>query len=478
MKSGTEACLGSPFLSRHEVNFMSQTQTHLLVVDDDPVTLDLLKEVLTQEGYEVKVALGGEEAIMKGMDQSFDIVITDVRMEDKDGMEVLRTFKKNSPETSVIMITAFGSIETAIEAVREGAFDYVSKPFKLEEITLTVRRALEQRRLLQENKFYRQELLTKYQFKNVIGQTPSMVHVYKTIAKVADTRSTVLLYGESGTGKELVARSIHFNSPRNQRPFIPVDCASLVENLLETELFGHVRGAFTGAVTPKKGLFEEAEGGTIFLDELANISLPMQTKLLRFLQEHEIKRVGGTESIRVDVRIIAATNQQLEPLVKDGRFREDLFYRLNVVTITLPPLRERREDIPLLANHFLQTFSEEYRKQISHISPEALEILNRYLWPGNVRELENTIERAVVLSIHPIILPEDLPPKLLDSISERKLVDLKSKYPLISEGLIPLKDVEKNYVLKVLQETKGNKKKAAEILGIDRTTLYRILDKD
>ncbi|HSB07675.1 MAG TPA: sigma-54 dependent transcriptional regulator [Thermodesulfobacteriota bacterium] len=457
---------------------MNHTSARLLVVDDDPVTLDLLKEVLTQEGYEVTVALGGEEAIARGMDNPVDIVITDVRMEDKDGMEVLRTFKRLSPETTVIMITAFGSIETAIEAIREGAFDYISKPFKLDEITLTLRRALEQRRLLQENKFYRQDLLTKYEFKNVIGQTPSMVQVYKTIAKVADTKSTVLLCGESGTGKELIARSIHDNSPRNPRPFIPVDCASLVENLLESELFGHVRGAFTGAVGPKKGLFEEAEGGTLFLDEVANISLSMQTKLLRFLQEHEIKRVGGTESVKVDVRIISATNQQLEPLVKDGKFREDLFYRLNVITIILPPLRERKEDIPLLANHFVQKFTEEYQKSISHISPEALDIFMQYSWPGNVRELENTIERAVIFSIHPIILPEDLPQKLLDTIPEKKLDDLIRRFPLLTEKLLSLKDVEKNYVLKVLQETKGNKKKAAEILGIDRTTLYRILDKN
>jgi two-component system, NtrC family, response regulator AtoC len=457
---------------------MNHTPARLLVVDDDPVTLDLLKEVLLQEGYEVTVALGGEEAIVRGMESPIDIVITDVRMEDKDGMEVLRTFRKLSPETTVIMITAFGSIETAIEAIREGAFDYISKPFKLDEISLTIRRALEQRRLLQENKFYRQELLTKYQFKNVVGQTPAMVHVYKTIAKVADTRSTVLLYGESGTGKELVARSIHYNSPRNPRPFIPVDCASLVENLLESELFGHVRGAFTGAVGLKKGLFEEAEGGTILLDEVANISLSMQTKLLRFLQDHEIKRVGGTESVKVDVRIISATNQQLEPLVKEGRFREDLFYRLNVVTITLPPLRERKEDIPLLANHFVQKFTEEYKKSISHISPEVLDIFMQYSWPGNVRELENTIERAVIFSVHPIILPEDLPQKLLDAIPEKKLDDLVRRYPVLTEKLLSLKDVERNYVLKVLQETRGNKKKAAEILGIDRTTLYRILDKN
>jgi transcriptional regulator with PAS, ATPase and Fis domain len=248
--------------------------------------------------------------------------------------------------------------------------------------------------------------------------------------------------------------------------------------LLETELFGHVRGAFTGAVSAKKGLFEEADEGTLFLDELANITLSMQTKLLRFLQEHEIKRVGGTESLKVDVRIIAATNQQLEPLIQEGKFREDLFYRLNVVTITLPPLRERREDIPLLANHFVQKFSEEYKKAISHISLEALEILTQYSWPGNVRELENTIERAVILSVHPIILPEDLPQKLLDSVPDKRLDDLEKRYPLMPDKLLSLKDVEKNYVLKVLKETKGNKKKAAEILGIERATLYRILEKE
>ena len=460
------------------INPMANASAHLLVVDDDPVTVNLLKEVLTKEGYQVTTALSGEEAITRGMETFFDIVLTDVRMGEKDGMEVLRSFKKSSPETTFILITAFGSIETAIEAIREGAFDYISKPFKLEEIELTIRRALEQRKLLQENKFYRQELLSKYQFKNVIGRTSQMFDIYKTIAKVADTKSTVLLYGERGTGKELTARSIHYNSNRSHRPFIPVDCASLVETLLETELFGHVRGAFTGAVAARKGLFEEGDGGTIFLDEVANINLSMQTKLLRFLQEHEIKRVGGTESLKVDVRIVAATNQQLEPLVKDGKFREDLFYRLNVVTITLPPLRERKEDIPLLANHFTQRFSEEYKKSISHISPEAFEILNQYSWPGNVRELENTIERAVVLSIHPIILPEDLPQKLLSSIPDGKLDDLKRKYPLVSDKLLSLKDVEKNYVQKVLQETKGNKKKAAEILGIDRTTLYRILEKE
>ena len=457
---------------------MNKTSAHLLVVDDDPVTVNLLKEVLTKEGYEVITALSGQEAMARGMEDFFDIVITDMRLGDQDGMEVLRSFKKLAPETTVIMITAFGSIETAIEAIREGAFDYISKPFKLDEIKFTIRRALEQRRLLQENRFYRQEFLSKYQFKNVIGRTSQMFQVYKTIAKVADTKSTVLLYGERGTGKELIARSLHYNSHRNDRPFIPVDCASLVENLMESELFGHVRGAFTGALITKKGLFEEADGGTIFLDEVTNLSLSIQAKLLRFLQEHEIKRVGGTESIKVDVRVIAAANQLLEPLVNSEKFREDLFDRLNVVSIILPPLRERIEDIPLLAKHFLQKFSEENHKNISHISPETLEILTQYSWPGNVRELENTIERAVILSVHPIILPEDLPQKFLQAVAEKRPEKIEEKQPLFPEKLLPLKEIEKSYVLRVLQETKGNKKKASEILGIDRTTLYRILEKE
>ena len=457
---------------------MNKISAHLLVVDDDPVTVNLLKEVLTKEGYEVITALSGEEAMARGMEDFFNIVITDMRLGDQDGMEVLRSFKKLAPETTVIMITAFGSIETAIEAIREGAFDYISKPFKLDEIKFTIRRALEQRRLLQENRFYRQELLGKYQFKNVIGRTSQMFQVYKTIAKVADTKSTVLLYGERGTGKELIARSLHYNSHRNDRPFIPVDCASLVENLMESELFGHVRGAFTGALITKKGLFEEADGGTIFLDEVTNLSLSIQAKLLRFLQEHEIKRVGGTESIKVDVRVIAAANQLLEPLVNSEKFREDLFDRLNVVSIILPPLRERIEDIPLLANHFLQKFSEENHKNISHISPETLEILTQYSWPGNVRELENTIERAVILSVHPIILPEDLPQKFLQAVAEKRPEKIQEKQPLFPEKLLPLKEIEKSYVLRVLQETKGNKKKASQILGIDRTTLYRILEKE
>jgi len=441
-------------------------RVRILVVDDDEITCDLLEEVLSKEGYEVDRALGGREAIDKGGGGPYDVVLTDIKMLDVDGMEVLQAYRKKSPETTIIMMTAFGSIETAIRAIKEGAYDYVSKPFKLDEIKLTIRRALEQKRLLQENILYRQELVTKYKLENIVGRSPQMLQLYKTVARVAESRSTVLIVGESGTGKELVARAIHFNSPRASMAFVAVDCASLAETLLESELFGHVRGAFTGAISSKKGLFEEADGGTCFLDEVGNIGLSMQTKLLRVLQEHEIKRVGGRETIKIDVRIVAATNKNLEELVGEGKFRQDLFYRLNVVSIQLPPLRERAEDIPLLAEHFLRKYAAENNKPVSRISTEAMDVLIRYPWPGNVRELENVIERAVTLSHATIILTEDLPRRVREEPSRADLSSLPSR--------IPLSELEKLYIQKVLEETGGNKRKAADILGIDRRTLYRM----
>lgn len=441
-------------------------QVRILVVDDDEITCNLLEEVLSKEGYGVDRALSGREAIDKGDGGPYDVVLTDIRMLEVDGMEVLKAYRKKSPETAIIMMTAFGSIETAIQAIKEGAYDYVSKPFKLDEIRLTIRHALEHKRLVQENFLYRQELVTKYQLDNIVGRNPQMLQLYKTIARVADSRSTVLIIGESGTGKELVARAIHFNSQRAPMPFVAVDCGSLAETLLESELFGHVRGAFTGAIASKKGLFEEADNGTCFLDEVGDISLSMQTKLLRVLQEHEIKRVGGRETIKIDVRIVAATNKNLEELVEEGKFREDLFYRLNVVSVQLPPLRERAEDIPLLASHFLKKYAAENNKPISRISPEATNHLTRYRWPGNVRELENVIERAMALSQHTVILPEDLPRRLRMEPQEADLSSFPSR--------ISLSELEKLYIQKVLEETGGNKKKAADILGIDRRTLYRM----
>ncbi|MCJ7493754.1 MAG: sigma-54 dependent transcriptional regulator [Deltaproteobacteria bacterium] len=438
----------------------------ILIVDDDEITCNLLEEVLSKEGYVVDKALNGREAIDKGENKPYDVVLTDIRMIDVDGMEVLRAYRQKSPDSIIIMMTAFGSIETAIRAIKEGAYDYVSKPFKLDEIKLTIRRALEQKRLLQENLFYRQELITKYKLENIVGRSPQMLQVYKTVARVAESRSTVLIAGESGTGKELVARAIHFNSPRSSKPYVAVDCGSLAETLLESELFGHVRGAFTGAVTNKKGLFEEADNGTCFLDEVGDISLAMQAKLLRVIQEHEIKRVGGTETTKIDVRIIAATNKNLEELVAEKKFREDLFYRLNVVSIHLPSLRERLDDIPFLADHFLRKYAAENEKPVSRISAEVLDLLLRYQWPGNVRELENVIERAVTLSPHSLILPEDLPRRLRVEPSEISATSLPSQ--------VSLTELEKIYIKKVLEETGGNKKRAADILGIDRRTLYRM----
>jgi DNA-binding NtrC family response regulator len=438
----------------------------ILVVDDDETTCNLLEEVLSKEGYAVDKALSGQEAIEKGEKKSYGVVLSDIRMLDVDGMEVLRAYRQRSPETVIIMMTAFGSIETAIRAIKEGAYDYVSKPFKLDEIKLTIQRSLEQKRLVEENIHYRQELITKYKLENIVGRSPQMLQVYKTIARVAESRSTVLITGESGTGKELIARAIHFNSPRSARPFVAVDCSSLAETLLESELFGHVRGAFTGAVTAKKGLFEEADRGTCFLDEIGNIGLAMQAKLLRVLQEHEIKRVGGTETVKIDVRMVAATNQNLEELVAEKKFREDLFYRLNVVSIHLPSLRERAEDIPLLTGHFLNKYAAQNNKPVCRISPEAMDVLTRYRWPGNVRELENVIERAATLSGTNLIIPEDLPRRLQMELSQVALSFLPSS--------LPLSELEKLYIQKVLEETGGNKKKAADILGIDRRTLYRM----
>lgn len=441
-------------------------QPQVLVVDDDEITCNLLEEVLSKEGYAVDRALDGRTAIEKGEKKFYDVVLTDIRMAETDGMEVLRSYREKSPETVMIMMTAFGSIETAIRAIKEGAFDYVSKPFKLEEIKLTIQRALDQKRLLRENLLYRQELISKYKLENIVGRSPKMLQVYKTIARVAESRSTVLIYGESGTGKELIARAIHFNSSRASAPFVAVDCGSLAETLLESELFGHVRGAFTGALANKRGLFEEADRGTCFLDEVGDISLSIQAKLLRVLQEHEIKRVGGTETIKVDVRIVAATNKDLERMVEEKKFREDLYYRLNVVSIYLPPLRERPEDIPLLVDHFLRKYATQDQKPLVHIAPEALDLLTKYRWPGNVRELENVIERAVTLTQSGIILPEDLPHRIRVGSAETDLRAFPSR--------IPLSEMEKLYIQKVLEETGGNRKKAAEILGIDRRTLYRM----
>jgi two-component system response regulator AtoC len=439
---------------------------HILAVDDDVVACQLLQEVLQKEDYRVSIATSGQEAIRLAQEVPFDLAVLDIRMPDLSGIEVLTALKRINAQMPVLMATAYSSMHTAIEAIRQGAYDYLSKPCKIEELLLTVKRALEQSRLLQENQYFRQELREKYKFENIVGQTPALLEVYKTVARLVDSKTTVLIQGESGTGKELVARALHFNGPRAERPFVVVDCAALTESLLESELFGHMRGAFTGAVETKKGLFEKADGGTILLDEIADISQALQAKLLRVLQHHEIRRVGGTESIPLDVRVIAATNKDLETLVNAGRFREDLFYRLHVVTFHLPPLRERREDIALLANHFLRKYSEANQKLITHITPEVLQCLCGYEWPGNVRELEHTIERAVTLTTNNCLMREDLPPKLRQRTT--------SPHPGTPQPWLSLQEVEKQHIQAVLQATAGNKKRAAQILGINRRSLYRM----
>jgi two-component system, NtrC family, response regulator AtoC len=434
----------------------------LLVIDDDAVTRELLTEVLQSEGYRVAACDSGPRALERAEHEHFDLAVTDVRMPEMDGIAVTRALKARDPAIQVIVMTAFGSVETAVEAIRHGAFDYVSKPMNLEEIKSTVRRALSERRLPDARMNGDRGADDTYGV--LVGRSPAMVEVYKTVARVAPSRSTVLIEGESGTGKELIATALHRHSGRAGARFVAVDCGSLTDTLLESELFGYVRGAFTGAVGEKKGLFEEASGGTIFLDEIGDIGAPMQAKLLRVLQEYEIKRVGGQEWIKVEVRVVAATNRNLEELVRRGSFREDLFYRLKVVTITLPPLRERREDVPLLAEHFLRRYAARNQKPISRVTDEAMVLLMDYPWPGNIRELEHCIERAVALASGTVLTPEDLAPELRSTVEAT-----------LHRGSPTLEEVKRRYLEHVLAETGGNISRAATILGVDRRSLYRML---
>ncbi|HKW87076.1 MAG TPA: sigma-54 dependent transcriptional regulator [Nitrospiraceae bacterium] len=449
-----------------------ESDSTILVVDDDTVARDLLVEALRKEGYQVEAVGDGTQAIERGRQKRFDVVLTDIRMGSMDGLQVLREFKQLSPETPIVLLTAFGSMEGAIAAIKQGAYDYLAKPFKKEEIKLVVRRSLDHGRLVRENARFREELRERQELSPLVGSSPLMLEVYKLVARVSAGKSTILLEGESGTGKELIARAIHANGPRREKLFVPVNCAALPDTLLETELFGHEKGAFTGATGVKQGLFETAHEGTIFLDEIGDMGLALQVKLLRVIQEQEVRRVGGTGSIKVDVRIIAATNRDLASLVKEGRFREDLFYRLNVVRIGLPPLRERREDIPMLAHHFLQKFSGSRTHPIAGFVPDALALLQRYHWPGNVRELENAIERAVSLSHGPLVLPDDLPEAIRNAEAD-SCEDTAGK----DEALLTLDEVEKRHLMRVLRETGGNKARAAKILGIDRRTLYRMAER-
>ncbi|MDE3018161.1 MAG: sigma-54-dependent Fis family transcriptional regulator [Nitrospirota bacterium] len=451
-------------------------EARILVAEDDAAARELLVEALKKEGYDVEAVVGGKEAIERGRQRQFDLVLTDIRMGDVSGFEVLQAFQASSPDTPIVLLTAFGSMEGAIEAMKQGAYDYLAKPFRREDVRLVVRRSLDHRRLIRENAKFREELRDRDSRSPLVGSSPPMLEVYKLVAKVAAGKSTVLLEGESGTGKELVARAIHSNSARRDGPFVPVNCAALPESLLESELFGHERGAFTGAVSAKPGLFEMANGGTLFLDEIGDISPALQVKLLRVLQEQEVRRVGGTAVVRLDCRLVGATNQDLATLVKEGRFREDLFYRLNVVRIPLPPLRQRREDIPMLAHHFLQQCAGGQPHPIRGFLPETMACLQQYAWPGNVRELENVIERVVSLSRGPLVLPSDLPEAIRQAHSG-STAGTGGHAPGESGAWLTLEEMEKQYLQRVLQETRGNKVQAAKILGIDRRTLYRMAER-
>ena len=440
----------------------------ILVADDDAVARDLLVEVLTREGYRVRAAAGGAEAIRAAESEVFDVALIDLRMPDVDGLAVLARIRALDPAPPVFILTAFAAIETAIEAIRQGAYDYLSKPFRVDEIKLAVRRVLETERLVRENREFRQELQGRYGVERLIGQSPEMVVIYRLVARVAALDTTVLIQGETGTGKELVARAIHYASPRAERPFVAIDCAALPETLFESELFGHERGAFTGAVGSRRGLLETAEGSTCFLDEIGDLPLGLQAKLLRVLQERVLRRVGGNEPIPVNLRLIAATNRDLRKRVEDGTFREDLYYRLNGVTIMMPPLRERGADIPLLAHDFMQRYATAAGKPLEGFAPEALALLSSYRWPGNVRELEHAIERAVALARSAVLLPEDLPPEIRSETA---------RAPELPAPRMTLDEVKRWYVASVLEETGGNKVRAADLLGIDRRTLYRILER-
>jgi two-component system, NtrC family, response regulator PilR len=438
-------------------------KARILVVDDEKSMRDLLSITLEKEGYDVLTAPGGELAIETLHRETVDAVITDLRMPKVDGLQVLRAAKEVSPDTAVIMITAVASTETAVEAMKLGAYDYITKPFKLDEVNLIVRNALERKRLRDENLYLRKQLETQHRFENIIGKSGRIAEVFDTIRKISDSPSTAMVTGESGTGKELVARAIHFNSFRRDKPFVSVNCGAIPEGLMESELFGHVRGAFTGAIANKVGLFSAAEGGTLFLDEITEIPALLQVKLLRAIQVREIRRVGDTKDIKTDVRLIAASNRDLEEAVQEGILREDLFYRLNVIPIQLPPLRERREDIPLLVAHFLQKFSKELGKDVRGVTPEAMAVLERYRWPGNIRELENVLERAIVLGAGDMLNVESLP----ETVRRERPVKGLESVDLPEDGLdleATLDAIESRYLQRALDRTGGVQTKAAELL--------------
>lgn len=453
----------------------------ILVVDDERGMREFLEIMLKNDGFEVETAGGGRDAFEKLDEKFFDIVICDVKMPQVDGLAVLRKAKETWPDTAVIMITAYASAETAVEAMKEGALDYITKPFKVEEVRVILRKAMERRSLEKENELLRKQVRKWDSQSSIVGKSPAMDRVFTLIQKIANTPTNVLVTGESGTGKELVAKAIHYQSDRAAHPFVTIHCGAIPENLIESELFGHIKGAFTGAIQNKIGLLEMADGGTVFLDEVGEIPLPMQVKLLRFIQERVFRRVGSTENVQVGVRIICATNKDLEREVERGTFREDLYYRLNVIQIPIPRLAERKEDIPLLSEHFVKKYVRELNRKISRVSSEAMEILMGYAYPGNVRELENILERAVALETSSVITPESLPSELLHG-SRRGASHSREwgAVKLPEEGVYlenMVEDMEKRLIQQALDRCHGVKKKAAGLLHVSFRSLRYRLDK-
>jgi DNA-binding NtrC family response regulator len=446
------------------------TKEHILVVDDEEDLRQIIVELLTLEGFDVDSAATAEDASEKLARTAYDVLVTDLMLPGKSGVDLMEETLVRSPETIVIMMTGYATIETAVDAMKRGAYDYLSKPFKLIELPVMIRKGLKESRLRYENQYLRNQLRDKYSFNNIIGTGPAMHRVFELVETIAGLSSTVLIQGETGTGKELIAKAVHFNSPRRDQKLVSINCGAIPENLLESELFGHTKGAFTGAVQTRIGRFEQANSGTIFLDEIGTMPLSLQVKLLRVLQEREFERVGGSSTIKVDVRIIAATSANLERMVSEGTFREDLYYRLNVIPINLPPLRERREDIPLLVQSFVSQFCERHNLERKSVSPPVMKALMSFEWPGNVRQLENLVERMVALSgTRTGIVPSDLPHQI-----QTKTQIATPFVEIPDEGIdfqTVVTDMERELIMQSLRRTNGNKKLAAKLLSLKRTTL-------
>ena len=442
----------------------------ILVIDDSPEIVNLFSEFLRTEGYEVDTAEDGARGISLIERNSYDLIVTDLKMPETDGMEVLKYIREHSPDTLCIILTGYGTVKNAVEAIKMGAYDYLTKPVKMDEILVTFQRAFEYRDLKRENLHLRNQLKKKYRFENIIGDSEKMEKVFEVMEKVADTDSTVLILGESGTGKELVAQAIHYRSYRREKPFVPVNCAAIPGELLESELFGHEKGAFTNAIRMRIGRFELANGGTVFLDEIGDMNPLLQSKLLRVLQERQFERVGGTKTIKTDIRIVAATHQNLKAMVQQRKFREDLYYRLNVIPMEIPPLRERKTDIPLLAHYFLDQFNRRKKKKVRGIREDAMARLMQYEWPGNVRELENTIERVIILLDGDLVTPADLPDKFheIPRVETAQTADIPESGISLDDAV---NEFERNLILQALIKTGWVKNKAAQLLNLNRTTL-------